>query len=657
MDYRTEAYRLLGLDDEGASRPASRSSSVPPAFVESTLLSHTADTCPHALGPESPASSEPSKDAHLETVLPSSAIGSPWAVVGRQVPFASQLLLRLADPMLQRERAAVCSDMSSSKQKSPASWAAGADTHATACSNWPDSDARVARRIAFLAAVPEHAVQFASFHAGRRRLLARLHRDLKSRVSPVEAATLGGGGALASDGTALPGSGSGPGSGSVTAEAIEKARLAAIQAGDMAAYAALVRKSKNERLAFLLRQTDAYLVSLADLISRQQAATVADAAAGEARMASLQALEAEKERAAAARAEARQQAAAQRAAAAVAAREARKAARLAARAAARRGQGAAATGTTPALAPVLLSASASAPAWPVGLGLGLGLPSSAGSLSAFPPALAASGGASSAGLVDTSSASSAAAATPLPLPAPIDVRDLRDLRARERRAAAAHQAAVFAAALQAADAKDAKDSKDSKDSTDSKDSARSGSGEASMNAMTANGADVTCGNQSLARGSGSGPMPLDDDHVRGDGEGDDDDDDDDDDDESEAEEEARLAAAEAAAVAAEEEAEKQAAAADAAALAAAASTENASATTEATSGTSACAAGGASASGTLAPEDGGGDDNSDILARYYAVAHARSEKIAAQPSLLTGGALKGYQLAGLEWMVSLYNNQ
>ena len=42
---------------------------------------------------------------------------------------------------------------------------------------------------------------------------------------------------------------------------------------------------------------------------------------------------------------------------------------------------------------------------------------------------------------------------------------------------------------------------------------------------------------------------------------------------------------------------------------------------------------------------------------YYAVAHRIKEKISAQPSILIGGTLKEYQLKGLQWMVSLYNNK
>ncbi|VEU23692.1 DEKNAAC104910 [Brettanomyces naardenensis] len=41
---------------------------------------------------------------------------------------------------------------------------------------------------------------------------------------------------------------------------------------------------------------------------------------------------------------------------------------------------------------------------------------------------------------------------------------------------------------------------------------------------------------------------------------------------------------------------------------------------------------------------------------YYEVAHHVKENVTEQPSLLVGGKLKEYQIRGLEWMVSLYNN-
>lgn len=41
---------------------------------------------------------------------------------------------------------------------------------------------------------------------------------------------------------------------------------------------------------------------------------------------------------------------------------------------------------------------------------------------------------------------------------------------------------------------------------------------------------------------------------------------------------------------------------------------------------------------------------------YYTTAHSIKEEIVKQPTLLTGGTLKSYQIIGLQWMVSLYNN-
>ncbi|KAM5440094.1 transcriptional regulator [Microsporum canis] len=41
---------------------------------------------------------------------------------------------------------------------------------------------------------------------------------------------------------------------------------------------------------------------------------------------------------------------------------------------------------------------------------------------------------------------------------------------------------------------------------------------------------------------------------------------------------------------------------------------------------------------------------------YYAVAHRIKEEVTVQPSILVGGTLKEYQLRGLTWMISLYNN-
>ncbi|WWC97135.1 hypothetical protein V866_004014 [Kwoniella sp. B9012] len=42
---------------------------------------------------------------------------------------------------------------------------------------------------------------------------------------------------------------------------------------------------------------------------------------------------------------------------------------------------------------------------------------------------------------------------------------------------------------------------------------------------------------------------------------------------------------------------------------------------------------------------------------YYAIAHRVQEKVTKQASILTGGTLKDYQIKGLQWMISLYNNR
>jgi ATP-dependent helicase STH1/SNF2 len=49
-------------------------------------------------------------------------------------------------------------------------------------------------------------------------------------------------------------------------------------------------------------------------------------------------------------------------------------------------------------------------------------------------------------------------------------------------------------------------------------------------------------------------------------------------------------------------------------------------------------------------EDGGKTD-------YYRIAHRIHEDVSEQPAILVGGKLKDYQVKGLEWMVSLYNNK
>ncbi|KAI9791982.1 MAG: hypothetical protein M1816_003251 [Peltula sp. TS41687] len=56
-------------------------------------------------------------------------------------------------------------------------------------------------------------------------------------------------------------------------------------------------------------------------------------------------------------------------------------------------------------------------------------------------------------------------------------------------------------------------------------------------------------------------------------------------------------------------------------------------------------------------EDEEGDEGEDSAkVDYYEVAHRNKEEIRAQPDILVGGTLKEYQIKGLQWMISLYNN-
>ncbi|KAM0719229.1 hypothetical protein Q7P37_005134 [Cladosporium fusiforme] len=50
------------------------------------------------------------------------------------------------------------------------------------------------------------------------------------------------------------------------------------------------------------------------------------------------------------------------------------------------------------------------------------------------------------------------------------------------------------------------------------------------------------------------------------------------------------------------------------------------------------------------------DDETKTKVDYYEVAHRVKEEIKAQSTNLVGGSLKDYQLKGLQWMISLYNN-
>ncbi|KAK7349507.1 hypothetical protein VNO77_06930 [Canavalia gladiata] len=49
--------------------------------------------------------------------------------------------------------------------------------------------------------------------------------------------------------------------------------------------------------------------------------------------------------------------------------------------------------------------------------------------------------------------------------------------------------------------------------------------------------------------------------------------------------------------------------------------------------------------------------DSSSVNKYYNLAHAVNETVVRQPSMLRAGTLRDYQLVGLQWMLSLYNNK
>ena len=49
--------------------------------------------------------------------------------------------------------------------------------------------------------------------------------------------------------------------------------------------------------------------------------------------------------------------------------------------------------------------------------------------------------------------------------------------------------------------------------------------------------------------------------------------------------------------------------------------------------------------------------NENYNTMYYNFTHSSNEEVKEQPSMLVGGKLKSYQMTGLKWMISLYNNK
>jgi ATP-dependent helicase STH1/SNF2 len=55
-------------------------------------------------------------------------------------------------------------------------------------------------------------------------------------------------------------------------------------------------------------------------------------------------------------------------------------------------------------------------------------------------------------------------------------------------------------------------------------------------------------------------------------------------------------------------------------------------------------------------QEGAGSEEA-AMQDYYNTAHKIREVVTAQPTIMVGGTLKEYQVKGLQWMVSLYNNR
>ena len=374
--------------------------------------------------------------------------------------------------------------------------------------------ARVTLRRSWLDAIVEYAPRFAVYHAFQRKRARQLARAARARVTAEERKA------------------------EKVDDAEEKERLQALKANDMEAYSALVKKTRNERLTFLLSQTDSYLDSLSALVAGQQEANARQLAKGAEQMAALAAAEADK----AAKDKAHADAVAAKRADELAAKAARAAARAAAREAAY----------------------------------------TSGAVSRHRPG--------------------------------------RERKAKEAAAAARARAIALGVAMEDGAGVDG-----------------DGSGGA---AAVGVGGDPTGSGAAAADAGESG------DEVDVEEE---DEEEEEDDVVGAAEAEAAVAAATASAAASE------AAAAAAAEAAAAAKAAAAGESMDEDSDSDGGDGGGDGGGGGGGVTDGGGAKD-DVLAKYYRVAHRTAEKVKEQPRLLAGGTLKHYQLAGVEWMVSLYNN-
>lgn len=65
---------------------------------------------------------------------------------------------------------------------------------------------------------------------------------------------------------------------------------------------------------------------------------------------------------------------------------------------------------------------------------------------------------------------------------------------------------------------------------------------------------------------------------------------------------------------------------------------------------------GASSSAATPASPSAESPEDELIADYYETAHRIKEEVNEQPGILSGGKLKDYQIKGLQWMTSLYNN-
>ena len=113
--------------------------------------------------------------------------------------------------------------------------------------NTPESEAgRKARYRAFLGEVVSHSAHFHAFHRASREVWSRIAIEASKKARHTERQTIR------------------------EEDRRERDRIRALKANDMASYKSLLEGKKQERLQFLIEQTEMYLRKLSSLIAKQQ---------------------------------------------------------------------------------------------------------------------------------------------------------------------------------------------------------------------------------------------------------------------------------------------------------------------------------------------------------------------------------------------------